>query len=292
MANLNFDEILNPKSEENHNYGDIFKGSILNLKEKPERPPIAISIGYDKKEYNGYRYPLKFGSFGNISVIGGEEKSRKTWFKSLLLGCALSKHPEDYSSTIKGHDLDDKFIIDIDTEQSPYDNWVTSNRIPRMIGSEENLIYPENYISLNLREQTPKIIQGTLEWLFMESEYRNKLGIVSIDGFVDCVNDFNNNVESLDFTRKLMRYTSISKCHLTGVMHLNPASIKIRGHLGTVLGQKAEMVAIVKDMGEFSQVSCKSVRGSKKFEDFGISVNNNWLPYEFNEDVNKNWIDD
>ena len=36
---------------------------------------------------------------------------------------------------------------------------------------------------------------------------------------------------------------------------------------------------MVKNMGEYSVVSCKRVRGSKPFKTFTIRINKDWLPY-------------
>jgi len=255
----------------------------IDLKGKPQRPPLAISIGYDDISYNGEFNPLIFGTFGNISMIKGEEKARKSWLKSLILGCVIGGNSNLYSKDILGHSMQDKYVLDIDTEQDKYYNWLSANRIPKMIGNTQNPIVPNNYISINLREHSAKIRREYLKWIFMESEYRSKLGIVSIDGYVDMLDNFNDLVECVDFTQSLMKYSTISKSHITGVLHLNPGQDKARGHLGTILQQKCETVVIIKDEGQHSTVICQRARG-KKFKDFQISVNKDWLPYVINDD--------
>jgi hypothetical protein len=80
-----------------------------------------------------------------------------------------------------------------------------------------------------------------------------------------------------------MKYSSLRNCHISGVLHLNPNSEKIRGHLGTILGQKCECVMLVKNEGEYSNVRCKVVRGSKPFKDFTIRIDNDWMPYVSND---------
>jgi len=270
-------------------WNEIHEKAQINLKGKPQRPPLAISIGQDDVSYNGEFNKLIFGTFGNISMIKGEEKARKSWLKSLILGCVIGGNANLYSKDISGHSMQDKYVLDIDTEQDKYYNWLSANRIPKMIGSPENPIVPENYISINLREHSAKIRREYLKWIFMESEYRNKLGIVSIDGYVDMLDNFNDLVECVDFTQSLMKYSTISKSHITGVLHLNPGQDKARGHLGTILQQKCETVVIIKDEGQHSNVICQRSRG-KKFLDFQISVDKNWLPYviesEFYESAN------
>lgn len=262
-------DIIEPESI---NFSELHSKRVVNLSSKPKRPPLAISIGYDDVPYNGEFYPLRFGTFGNISMIKGEEKARKSWLKSMILSCAIGGKSDINNPHIKGHSLQDKLIIDIDTEQDEHDAWMTADRVQRMVG-----MMPPNYIPVALREDSPKHRQQYLDWLFMESDFKRDLGVISIDGYVDMVNDFNSLTECVEFTQKLMKYSSIAKCHITGVLHLNPQSDKARGHLGTILQQKCETVVIIKDLGDCSEVLCQRGRG-KKFQTFYISVDKNWLP--------------
>ena len=253
----------------------VFQETIIDLNEVIERPPLAISIGYDDHSYNGVHYPLKFGSLGNISMITGEEKSRKSFVKSLIESCTIGGRANNYTGDleVKGH-IDGKYIISIDSEQSKYDVWMNGNRIKKMVGQ-----VPDNYKILMWREKTTAERLQLLDWLFMESHYKDNLGLVMLDGYVDFVNDFNSQTESKDFTAKLMKYSSLRNCHISGILHLNPNSEKVRGHLGTILGQKCECVMLVKNEGEYSNVKCKVVRGSKPFKDFTIRIDKDWMPY-------------
>jgi len=264
----------------------IHEKALIDLDLVYDRPPLVISIGRDDKAYNGVNYPLRFGTAGNISMIKGEEKARKSFLKSLILGCSFGGNSNLYTKSIDilGHDLKDKYIIDIDTEQDDYDSWLNAIRIPKLVG-----IKPDNYMAIKLRDKTPNERLQYVEWLFMESEYRNKLGVVSIDGYVDLINDFNNQLESSELTQKLMKWSSISKAHITGVLHLNPNSDKARGHLGTILQQKCETVVIIADKGDYSLVTCQRGRG-KKFREFCISVNNEWLPEIIDNPEGESWV--
>jgi hypothetical protein len=263
----------------------IHESILIDLNVVYDRPRLVISIGRDDKFYNGTNYPLRFGTAGNISMIKGEEKARKSFLKSLLLGCSFGGRSNLYTNSIDilGHNLKDKYIFDVDTEQDEYDSWLNAIRIPKLVGKK-----PDNYIPVRLREKTPNERMQYLEYLFIESEYRNNLGLVSIDGYVDLINDFNSQIESSELTQKLMKWSSISKCHITGVLHLNPNSDKARGHLGTILQQKCETVVIIADKGDYSLVTCQRGRG-KKFKDFCITVNDEWLP-EIIDNPEQNWM--
>ena len=221
-------------------------------------------------------------------MIAGEEKSRKTWLKSLILGCIQGGQSYRYSDLIQGHDLDDKYIIDIDSEQDDYDAWMVANRIPQMVGGVDTPKYSDRFISVKLREYSSTERRQYLQWLFMESEYRNKLGVVCLDGYVDFIKNFNDNIESTEFVQELMKYSSVSKSHIMGILHLNPNSEKARGHFGTVMGQKCESVLVIKDEGKFSSIKQTRRRG-KAIEPFAISVDENWLPIQVNENSNE-WM--
>lgn len=284
IPDIKTNETVNPEI----NFSEIHKKSVIDLKVKPERPPLAISIGLDEKEYAGQRYPLRFGTFGNISMIKGEEKSRKTWLKSLILACIQGGNSINYSDQITGHNLQDKYIFDLDSEQDDWDAWMVANRVPKMVGVVETPKYSDRFVTVKLREYSANERNGYLEWLFMESEYRNKLGVVSIDGFVDFVNDFNSLTESIKFTQSLMKYSTLTRSHIMGILHLNPGEQKARGHLGTILQQKCETVTIIKDMGNHSVVTCQRGRG-KKYNEFAITVNDDWLPEEINHNSSE-WM--
>lgn len=275
---------LEPEAPQEIDFNKIDLKATIDLNRRVERPPLAISIGVDDVSYGGVYYPLRFGTFGNISMIKGEEKARKSFLKSLILGCALGGNSPYFTNDleIKGY-LGNKLIIDIDTEQDDYDSSIAAQRIPRLVGQ-----MPPNYIAKKLREHEPRIRLQYLEWLFMESKYKNDLGVVSIDGYVDLIADFNSQTESSELTQKLMKWSTAAQCHITGVLHLNPNSDKARGHLGTILQQKCETVVIIKDEGDFSSVKCQRGRG-KKFKEFCITINEQWLPEVINNPDGVNW---
>jgi len=233
---------------------DIFQDSVVDLRHDVPRPPLAISFG----DYNDYGTPQEyfFGTFGNISLIKGEEKVRKSFAKSLILACATGGKANNYSERIKGHSLKDKWIVDIDTEQDPYYVKMNTNRIIDMVGH-----IPPNYLALQLRKHTPEQRLAVLEYLFEKSPIKDKLGIVFIDGYVDLLKDFNSNIESNELTHRLMKWSAISNSHISGILHLNPGTQKGRGHLGTILQQKCETIAIVTKDEERSTISCQRARG-------------------------------
>ncbi len=276
---------LNTKIVE-FNWNKEHLNAIVDITQKPKRPPMVASCGLNYKAYNGTHYPIKMFSLGNISLITGEEKSRKSFLKSLIEASVIGGKANNYNDDlIKGHLEEGKLIVSIDGEQALYDVLLNGNRIPAMVGNN-----PDHYKYFMLREYSTNERLQFLEWLFTKSPYAHKLGLVMIDGYVDFIRDFNSQKESGEFVNKLLKWSTIANCHISGVLHLNPNSEKSRGHLGTMLQQKCENVIRVEDGGDFSTVKCVRSRSDIKFEDFTIRIDENWMPYVSNNDLKDNSI--
>ena len=144
MKKLNIKNIItedttnfNPKDAINNLYVDPLKKII--------QQPIALSAGYKFNEF----VPLV--TYGNFACIVGASKSMKSFFKSALLACYIGGQSQNYFSEIKGHDSEDKFILDLDTEQSEYHCQKASQRVLKMVG-----INYEKYKMFALRSLEPK----------------------------------------------------------------------------------------------------------------------------------------
>lgn len=97
---------------------ELKRSAELDL-DKPLKPqPVALSIG--EHSFKGNLYPSTFGSYGDYSCIVGESKARKSFIKSALMAGYVGGQSTNYFDDIRGHDIQDKYILDIDTEQSEY----------------------------------------------------------------------------------------------------------------------------------------------------------------------------
>lgn len=256
----------------------IEEDSFVNLGEVIKHPPIAVSIG--THNYKGIDYPTPFGSYGDISCIVGASKSKKTFFKSAIMAGYIGGNSINYFSNIQGHE-NDKWIIDIDTEQSKFHSQRVFRRVQEMTG-----INHPKYVCFSLREYTPVERLDFIEWLLNESKYSDNIGLVSIDGFADLVTDFNNIDQASDVVNKLMKWSSDKNCHITGILHKNFGTAKPVGHLGSFILKKAETVAFIEkdeDTG-FAKVECKYSRNIP-FNDINFDVNQSSLPFSINDPV-------
>lgn len=265
-------KFLNPVEDQKRDYSKIEKESFISVDEEIGRQPVAISIGsYD---YKGSPYPIPFGSYGDYSCIVGSSKSRKTFLKSALVAAYIGGSTTNYFSEIRGHNTDGKYVIDIDTEQSKYHSQFVFKRVCEMVGTN-----PEFYKTYSLREYTAKERIGFIDWLIMESHLKGKIGLISIDGYADLVDDYNSLEQSNNLQQKLLSWSTNGKCHITGVLHKNFGSEKPVGHVGSAVLKKAETVIFTEKEEELTLVKCAYSRNTP-FKDFKFGINKDWIPYE------------
>lgn len=245
---------------------------LVSLDEVIEREPIALSIG--SYEYKGRSYPIPFGTYGNFSCLVGASKSMKTFLKSALVAGYIGGQAQNYFPNMRGHDTKDKYILDVDTEQSLFHTQRVARRSCEMVGANYDLYKP-----FSLREEDPKTRFQLIEWLFMESEYRDNIGLVAVDGAADILSSVNDLDLSNKIVQGMMKWTSKSQAHLCTVLHRNHGSDKPTGHLGSAILKKAETVAFVTKDNDQVRVTPEYTRGYP-FEEFVFELDSNFLPHE------------
>jgi len=283
-----FDKIVIPNTPElitnNVDFKNIFADALIDPSEELKQQPIAISIR--ESEYKGTLYPIPFGSYGDFSCIVGASKSRKTFFKSMIEAGYIGGKSNILNPSIKGHNTQDKFVLSIDTEQSKYHTQRVQRRVLEMIGGNCDM-----YKTFSLRQYNPKERFDFIDWLVFESEYKNNIGLMSIDGYVDLVTDFNSLEQATGLTEKLLQWTAIGKMHCTGILHKNFGTAKPVGHVGSSVLKKAETVVFVEKNDDDTIAKCEYSRNIS-FEPITFNVNKDWLPYETdNENTGQeNWL--
>ena len=233
--------------------------------------PIAISCG------NKFDTDVPIVTYGNFSCIVGASKSMKSFFKSALLACYIGGNSQNHFIDIKGHDTKDKFIIDLDTEQSEYHCQRSARRVLNMVG-----INYEKYKMFALRSLEPKERVQFLEYLFLESEYKNNIGLCSIDGVADLIENVNDLDKSNMITQKLMKLSADSDAAILTILHRNFESEKPTGHLGSSVLKKAESTIFIDKNEDIVTVTPKYTRNIP-FDGFTFTLDENHLPTELNK---------
>lgn len=250
--------------------------SYIDPSEEMKPQPVAISIG--SSDYKGTNYPIPFGSYGDFSCIVGASKSRKTFFKSMIEASYLGGNASHFCPSFKGHDTEEKYVISFDTEQSKFHTQRVQRRVMEMVESD---IY-HNYKTFALRAYEPKERLQFIDYIINESEYKNKIGLLSIDGFVDLVTDFNSLEQSSGLTEKLLQWTARGDMHITGILHKNFGTSKPVGHVGSSVLKKAETVVFIEKEDNISIAKCEYSR-NVPFSDIHFDVNSDWLPFEIEQ---------
>jgi hypothetical protein len=268
-------ELKNEPPEQELNFKKIHDLQFIDIDKILKPQPVAISIGTIK--YKGENYPIPFGSYGDFSCIVGASKSKKTFLKSLLTACYIGGNSNEFSTEIKGHNVVNKWIIDIDTEQSEYHAQRVFRRVAEMVGKN-----PKHYKPFALRTLSANERFKFIDWIFNESQYKGNIGLLIIDGVADLVNDVNNLEASNEVAQKLLEWSGNENCHIITVLHRNFGSKKPTGHLGSAVLKKAETVVFIEKDGDATLVTSEYSR-NQPFEDFAFEVNSDWLPCVINE---------
>jgi hypothetical protein len=276
MSDFNFED-LNSNAEPILDFKQILKESLIDPAEEIKQQPIALSIG--ESIYKGNSYPIPFGSYGDFSCIVGASKSRKTFFKSMIEAAYIGGKSNIHNPSIKGHNADKKFVLSFDTEQSHFHAQRVQRRVLELIGGN-----CEYYKTFGLRGYTPKERFDFIDWVVFESDFKNNIGLMSIDGFVDLVTDFNSLEQSTGLTEKLLNWTAKGKMHCTGILHKNFGTAKPVGHVGSSILKKAETVVFVEKVDDdVTIVKCEYSR-NQPFKEIKFNVDDNdWLPKEIQE---------
>jgi hypothetical protein len=277
--NTKYFDVLNEKEEividttkqvSGIDFKAIFKDAFIDIDKKYQAPPICLSIG--TKSIGDKTFPVRFGTESNFSAIVGQSKSKKSFFKSLLIASYIGCDSK-YSGNITSHRNKEGYIIDIDTEQGEYDAHRCFSRVQKMVGASIS----DFYKPFALRPYSAKERIQFIDWLVYESDYRNDLLWMAIDGMADLVENFNDVNESNKAIQKVMEWTNNKKMHINTVIHANYGSEKATGHLGTAILKKAETICNLYPAGEFVNVKFAYTRGYP-IEDIQYEVNEFGLP--------------
>jgi len=260
------------------NFHEMYKNSFIDVTKKIEEPPIALSIG--SYMMSGKQHSIPFGTYGNFSCIVGASKSKKTFLKTLLTASFIGGNTSLHASSLKTHRDRECFIIDIDTEQASFDAQRSFNRVMRLVGVEKY----DFYRPFALRPYSPKERLQFIEFLIYESEMKDNIGWIAIDGLADTVNDFNDLKESQAVIQKVMQWTNDKQFHLTTILHSNFGSNKAVGHIGSSMLKKAETVCNVTPEDDAIKAHFSHTRGYP-IKDFYYDVDDNGLPYILGEKV-------
>lgn len=239
----------------------MLESARITIDKDIKPPPPVIQID------NLSVYPVTIFTEGNISVIKGKAKARKSFALAMITAASLSDNVvlKKFISRTNG------VIVYFDTEQSSFYVQQAYHRIAQLTnGNRIN----DRFFCYGLRKYNPAERLELIEWIFNNMP---NLGMVIIDGIRDLIKDINSPDESTMISSKLLKWSEESKAHIVTVLHENPSDGKLRGHIGTELMNKAETVIRIEKIEKdttISKISCDMMRGLD-FDPIYFTINEN-----------------
>ena len=189
---------------------------------------------------------IGFGAIGGIQFITGHQKNGKTFLMAQLMAAILSKGGERTKEYIPGLEFNEELreefknptVLYIDTEQEKENTAKVARRVHWLCGwplNEPN----DRFHVVWLRAEDSN--EG--RWAKVRAAIgKYKPLAVFVDGIRDVLGDFNDLKESASLIDQCMSMSTYLHCTFWSVLHENPGSDKMRGHLGTEAANKASDV--------------------------------------------------
>ena len=238
-------------------------------------------------EYNG----VPFSPIGGIQALSGQKKNGKTFvIAQLIAACLAPDAPRVHENlpglTVPGRTLEHlghlPIVLWIDTEMEELNSAKVLRRVHWLVGQDFKVPHERFHVlwmrTVEATDQEPafkkrwRLIKLAIEIMHPD--------IVFIDGVRDIIGDFNDNAASSQLVQELMATAEKHHICIWNVLHMNPRpgnddESKMRGHLGTELGNKVTdtLVSIKKKQGSQVTFTVKQLdaRG-KDLEDWQFEV--------------------
>lgn len=186
---------------------------------------------------------VPFAPLGGIQAITGQKKNGKTFVMCQLMAAVLSNNSERMRAQLPGLTLHeetrqslghDPVVLYIDTEMEKLNTVKVVRRIQWLCNWDYEKANDRLKV-LWLRAEESNAIRWKKTKKAIEEVQPT---VVFLDGIRDVIGDFNDNKESADLISECMKMATEMNCCIFSVLHENPGSDKMRGHLGTELGNK------------------------------------------------------
>lgn len=201
-------------------------------------------------EYNG----VPFSPIGGIQALSGQKKNGKTFVIAQLIAVCLDPESPRVHDNLPGLTVPQRtlehlghlpHVLWIDTEMEELNSAKVLRRVHWLVCQDMKTPH-ERFHVLWMRT-----VEGSDQEAAFKKRWRLiKLAIeilhpdiVFIDGVRDIIGDFNDNAASSQLVQELMAVAEKHHICIWNVLHMNPRpgnddESKMRGHLGTELGNK------------------------------------------------------
>ena len=254
---------------------------------------LNFSKAYEPPKYTLAWDGVGFAPLGGIHAITGQAGNGKTMTLAQFMAAILNGSFGSLSYNLSDS-IPHPRVLYIDTEMEEANTIAVKNRVMTMCDRDISTNY-DDFVVVMLREvpeaQTVmfdtkgkktqmRVPAAVMRWrMVLKAIYDYKPTSVFIDGLLDVVSDFNDNIECQEIIYKCMQVASHYGISVWCVVHQNPGGDKLVGHLGSFLERKVTDIIMTKkekkDGSATFTVSQKKTRG-RDIDDWSFCV----LPVE------------
>lgn len=226
-------------------------------------------------EYPEPKFTLKLSGVGtlprgDIQAIKAKSKNGKSFlctvFVASLFGC------KDFSFESEENN---PMVLYFDTEQNKRNTAKLARRVHTLLGwsvkENHNGFHVYSLRTMDTAERLP-FIDGMI--------VKHKPTVAIVDGIADLIENFNDVEQSTELINHLMKLSADYDCCVVCVLHTNKGKDDsgMKGHLGTLLLQKASDVFEVKKDGATFRVSETDCR-NQPIDDFAFTIDGHGIPF-------------
>jgi len=197
---------------------------------------------YKPPRYTMKRFDIPFANVGELHIISGKPGNGKTGLMSQLMVTLLCGKFGNTEYAL-AEERPRPRVLYIDTEQGKDDTIAIKNRVCSLAGIPYDRPQ-EQFKVLRLRDTE----EAKERWAkILKAIYMVQPTDIFLDGLLDIVKDYNDQVECQPIIRKCMMTATHYDASLWTVLHENPMVDKLVGTLGSIAQRKvAEIFTVVK----------------------------------------------
>lgn len=259
------------KTAQNSDINEQLKKYKVSIDDEVPMPEIVLNIC----DVNGQNKRMVM-TRENISCVTAQAKVGKTFLVKLIVS-AILKRGVFQNRLVSELPIGRDKILYIDTEQSKF-------HVKLGLSQIKELLTPQHEKELNRMQVYQFDAVSTLQrlefvkWLI----YNEKPDFVVLDGISDLALDTNNLKEADELVTNLRIWATENNCHICNVIHQNPNDIqtKMKGHLGTKLQDKSEIVigVSIDKENENNRIVQSLASRNRKPEPFEFTISENGMP--------------
>lgn len=257
------EEIQAPELLQQVRWFDVDESShYLDFSEPYHSPKYTLS-------WNG----IKFAPLGGIHALTGQPGHGKTMTLTQFMVAILAGEFGGLRYEL-ADEVPHPTLLYIDTEMEKDNTIAVKNRVLTLAGRDINVNY-DDFKVVMLRE----VDKAVERWkMTLKALWNVRPTVCIIDGLLDIVEDFNDNEECQGIIYQCMKVASFYPTSLWCLVHENPNSTKLVGHLGSMLERKVtDVFSTKKERNESTgqrtfTVSQRKARG-RDVDDWKFMVN-------------------